>query len=229
LQQILISHLLNMKINNILSIPIYEFQCDENLTEEIYNQSILAKFTDNISNKISDREHYYNSKLFEWFDQCIDQVSKIYFLDEISLPIVTCWINKSSKLEKHHVHHHPNSILSGIFYLTTHTKAETLFYYKNPYFEMGATNLILASKDLEKNFSERSTTILGKVAPEKGKLILFPSSIVHGTKPNTDSHARYTISFNTIFSGKVHDENHGAALTTDIMLQPVTVRQQGEL
>jgi uncharacterized protein (TIGR02466 family) len=217
-----------MKINNLLSIPIYEFQCDEKLTEEIYNQSVLSKFTDNISNKISDREHCYNAKLFEWFDQCIDQVSKLYFVDEISLPIITCWVNKSSKLEKHHVHNHPNSVLSGIFYLTTHDKAETVFYYKNPYFEMGENNIILASKDLGKDFTDRSTTIIGKVAPLKGKLILFPSSLVHGTRPNTDSHARYTISFNTFFSGKIHNENHGAALTTDIILQPVTVRHQVE-
>lgn len=217
-----------MQVNNLLSIPIYEFQCNDQLTEEIYNQAVLSKFTDNMSNKISDREHYYNAKLFDWFDQCIDQVSKIYFLNEISLPIISCWINKSSKLEKHHTHHHPNSILSGIFYLTTHDKAETVFYYKNPYVEMGATSLILASKDLEKNLVDRPSTIMGKVAPEKGKLILFPSSITHGTRPNPDLHARYTISFNTFFSGKIHDKDHGVALTTDIILQPITVRHQVE-
>jgi uncharacterized protein (TIGR02466 family) len=217
-----------MIVNNLLPIPIYEFQCDDQLTEEIYNQSILSKFTDNMSNKISDSAHFYNARLFDWFDQCIDQVKQIYFIDEISLPIITCWVNKSSKLERHHTHHHPNSILSGIFYLTTHDKAETVFYYKNPYFEIGATNLILASKDQEKDLVDRPTTIIGKIAPNKGKLILFPSSIVHGTRPNTDSQARYTLSFNTFFSGKIHDKTHGLAITTDIILQPVTVRQQFE-
>jgi len=214
-----------MIINNLLSVPIYEFQCNDQLTEEIYNQAILSKFTDNFLNKISDT-HFYDSKLFEWFDQCIDQVCKIYFLNEISLPIVTCWVNKSSKLEKHHTHHHPNSVLSGIFYLTTHVKSETVFYYNNPYFEMGATSLVHASKDRTKGLSERPTTIVGKITPSKGKLILFPSSLVHGTRPNTDSHIRYTISFNTFFSGKIHDDTK--YVTTNIILQPTTVQQQFE-
>jgi uncharacterized protein (TIGR02466 family) len=220
-----------MEVNNLLSIPIYEFQCDEKLSEEIYNQAVVSKFTSNKTNKISDREHYYNANLFEWFDKCIDQVSKIYFLNEISLPIISCWINKTSKLEKHHSHQHPNSILSGIFYLTTHSKAETVFYYKNPYYEMGANTLIRASKHLEKDLVDRHTTIMGKVAPEKGKLILFPSSLIHGTRPNTDSHARYSISFNTFFSGKIHDrqlQHHEESVSSDIILQPVTVRQQYE-
>jgi uncharacterized protein (TIGR02466 family) len=214
-----------MIINNLLSIPVYEFWCEESLTEEIYNQSISSVFFKNISNKISDRDHFYNKKLFDWFDQCTDQVCKIYFKDSISLPITSCWVNKSSKLENHHTHQHPNSVISGIFYLTTHDKAETVFFYKNPFFELGNTDLLRTCKNIEMMLVDRSTTITGKIKPEKGKLILFPSSLVHGTRPNFDLYPRYTVSFNTFFSGKITEQAEETNLTTAITLHPVTVRQ----
>jgi uncharacterized protein (TIGR02466 family) len=214
-----------MNIVNLLSIPIYEFYCDELLTEEIYNHAVSSVFVKNTDNKIADRDRFYHEKLFEWFDQCVDQVSKIYYKDEISLPIVSCWVNKSSKLEKHHIHLHSNAVISGIFYLTTHEKAETMFYYKNPFFEIGKTDLLRASKDIEKDLADHPTTLTGKVRPEKGKLILFPSSLIHGTRPNLDSYARYTVAFNTFFSGTIYQKENKESLTTDITLHPVTVKQ----
>lgn len=214
---------MHMIINNLLSIPIYEFRCNEQLTEEIFNQAITSKFTDNLSNKILEHDHFYHDELFDWFDQCIEQIKKIYFLDEISLPIVSSWINKSSKLERHHTHRHFSSIISGIFYLTSHDKAETVFYYENPYFKMGKTDIFLASKYLKKSLEEQPFTITGKIKPEKGKLILFPSSMRHGTRPNIDSYDRYSISFNTFFSGTLQDKEIGRS--SDIILNPLTVRQ----
>jgi len=213
-----------MIINNLLSVPIYEFQLEnEKLIEEIYNQAVETEFIKNSSNMISDHKFFYHERLFDWFDQCIEQVKKIYFIDEISLPIVSSWFNKSSKLERHHIHRHPNSVLSGIFYLTSHDKSETIFYYDTPYFQLGNTDLFLTSKYLKNSLAERPFTITGKVQPKKGKLLLFPSSIHHGTRPNIDSHDRYTISFNTFFSGKIHDEHIGNS--SDIALQPITIRE----
>jgi hypothetical protein len=217
-----------MKINNLLSIPIYEFQCDDQLTEDILNQAKTVAYYANAQNQIS-ATHFYHDKLFAWFDQCIKQVSDIYFLDEVSLPIISCWINKSSPLERHHIHHHTNSVLSGVFYLTDHRKSETVFYYENPYYAIGVNNLISASKDREKSFAEQSTTITGKITPQKGKLILFPSSFIHGTRPNTDAHTRYTVSFNTFFSGHIYENNdHRLNLTTDIILIPTAISDQNQ-
>jgi uncharacterized protein (TIGR02466 family) len=217
-----------MIINHLLSVPFYEFRCDESLTDKIYNQALSSVFVKNIDNEIADRDHFYNKNLFDWFDQCIDQVCKIYFNDAISLPIVACWVNKSSKLEKHHTHLHSNSVISGIFYLTTHDKAETMFYYKNPFFELGKTDLLRTVKNIGLELFDHPTTITGKIRPEKGKLILFPSSLVHGTRPNFDPYPRYTVSFNTFFSGKIAQKKERTNLTTDITLHPDTVRQYFE-
>lgn len=218
-----------MNINNLLSIPIYEFQCaDEILVEEVVKQATSRNFIKSSSNNISVNDHFYNSKLFDWFDQCIAQVGDMYYKDSVSLPIISCWVTKTSKLERHHTHSHPNSILSGIFYLTSHDKAETVFYYKNPYVEMGTHEILRTSNTLNKHPLENPTIITGKINPVKGKLVLFASSIQHGTRPNLDSNIRYTVSFNTFFSGAFEEITENGGLTTGLNLQPVTVRQQFE-
>jgi len=211
-----------MVINNLLSIPIYEFQCgDEVLIEDIISQVSSLNFTKNKFNFLAAQDYYYNEKLFDWFDQCIGQVSELYFKDSLSLPITTCWVTKSSRTERHHIHHHPNSILSGIFYLTTHNKAETIFYYKNPYFAMG-NNEIFQVADAPS--LERSPSVItGKINPIKGKLIIFPSSLTHQTNPNIESHIRYIVGFNTFFSGLIGNEKY---VTPNIDLRPVPVRER---
>ena len=209
-------------INNLLSIPIYEFQCqDELLIAKIIDQVLASNFTKSQLNFLAAQDYYFDEKLFDWFDQCIAQVNKLYFKDGLSLPITTCWINKSSRTERHHIHTHQNSILSGILYLTSHKKAETVFYYKNPYFEMGNNEILRGSDILP---LERSPSVItGKINPVKGKLIIFPSSLTHQTAPNIDPDIRYTIGFNTFFSGIIRKKTD---VTTDLDLRPVSVRER---
>lgn len=218
-----------MKINNLISIPIYEFQCDDALTDDVYNEIDNCKFEKNTKNYWAFGEMFYHEKLFEWFDQCLDQVSKKYFLDSISLPIVSSWVNRNKKNEYHHFHWHTNSIVVGIFYLTTHDSGETVFYYEDPFHSLGDQRPFLASKNQNKQINENPTTLVGKVKPEKGKLILFPSNLHHKTSPNMDSNPRYTISFDTFFSGLVKDSRMQSYFKgTEITLNPTTVAQRNK-
>jgi hypothetical protein len=52
-------------------------------------------------------------------------------------------------------------------------------------------------------------TINQKYVPQKGKLLLFPSELQHGVTAIIDNSARYTISFNTFFSGPISDTQKG--------------------
>jgi uncharacterized protein (TIGR02466 family) len=193
-----------MIINNLLSVPIYEFQCDESLINEISLLAIEDIYRKNQNNTIT-HDNFYHEKLFDWLDECTEKVKKIYFLDSIKLEITNCWFNKSKKLEYHHYHRHPNSIVSGILYLTTHDSGETVFYHTNPWREIGS-NYMASIANLESsavNLHTDFASLTEKIKPVKGKLILFPSSMTHGTRPNTDLIDRYSLSFNTYFSGEV--------------------------
>jgi uncharacterized protein (TIGR02466 family) len=189
-----------MIINNVLSVPFYEFQCDEDLIDKIFSKAVDETFLTNLKNSIT-KENFYQESLYDWLDSCVEEVRKIYYTDTIKLKITNCWFNKSKKMELHHVHNHPSSIISGILYLTTHNSGETVFYQQNPWRQIGEKRIADISNRKFTDFYEDPAAIVSKVTPTKGKLILFPGSIRHGTRPNKESFPRYTLSFNTYFSG----------------------------
>lgn len=183
-----------MIVNNLLSVPIYEFQCEEKLIEQVYLAALEEKYTTNQKNSIT-LNNFYHEELFNWLDSCVEKVKKIYYIDSINLKITNCWINKSKKLEYHHQHTHHNSVISGILYLTTHTSGETVFHNENIWQKIGQYPIANISNYF------KSADIIGSIMPIKGKLVLFPSIMEHRTKPNTDLFTRYTLSFNSYFHG----------------------------
>jgi len=220
-----------MIINNLLPVPLYEFDYDLTLTDQVLDQAKNQEFTNNTNNKISDKKNFYNQELFAWFRSCLNEVRGLYYIDTLSLEIISCWVNRSSKYEYHHPHFHPNSIVSGIFYLTDHEKGETVFYHENPWKSIGLHPIIMASKNHGSEIWDDPMSLKSLVKPKKGKLILFPSSIRHKTEINLDTFYRYTISFNTHFSGKVNDYyakngEKSKNISSDIHLNPSSVEEQ---
>lgn len=132
---------------------------------------------------------YYHTELFDWFNRCLDELCAEEYISTIKLEITDCWLTKTQKFEKHHRHTHPNSIVSGIFYLDS-CEYGTNFYIPNIWAH--TTPLLTISKNL---------TVKETVKPEKGKLILFPSNIEHDTVFNNSTITRYTIAFNTFATG----------------------------
>jgi uncharacterized protein (TIGR02466 family) len=213
-----------MIINKLLSVPIYEFQCDESIIDKIYNLAINEEFDSNTYNTIS-KKNFYNEELYDWLDDCLEEVRKIYYVDSIKFKITNCWINKSNKLQYHHVHSHPNSIVSGILYLTTHNSGETVFYYDNPWKKMvSTTRTVEIQKKIfpENEFHRDPITLTSMISPRKGKLILFPSSIFHGTKANKELFPRYSLSLNSYFSGSV---SWGDGNINELVVNTVGVRE----
>jgi hypothetical protein len=96
-------------------------------------------------------------------------------------------------MKSHHGHTHPNSFISGVFYLS-HSNPEdggnTLFYKEQP---------SLWRKNI---FSHRQGEWF-RIRPEAGKLILFPSMLYHSVEPHNSESPRYSIAFNTFPTGKL--------------------------
>jgi hypothetical protein len=82
------------------------------------------------------------------------------------------WWNYYTKGKFQEYHHHPNEIISGVWYLT--------------------------DSDSNTVFCERGQK--HKVLSEKGKIIVFPSWLAHYVEPTLNE--RITISFNCNFSGR---------------------------
>jgi hypothetical protein len=200
-----------MRIIDSLSVPFFEFKCEAALVDEVLlelkNQEFLphSNFVDstvNESNKTVELTNaFYNKKLMTWFEECLEQVRKLYFIDTIKLEITNCWATKNNLFSKHHLHNHNQSLAGGIFYLDDADSAETVFYSPNPWQRYHNDQImnIADEKLIEKNL------LATKIKQEKGKLVLFPPHVMHGTLPNKKMKSRYVIAFDAFFSGRIYD------------------------
>lgn len=201
-----------MKNFNLINIQAYEFQADPKLLDEVLLETKKLIYIKNKNNYIS-KHPYYNLNLYNWFKSCLNEVKNKYYNDNLDLEIVACWVNKSTKLQAHHKHKHTNSLISGIFYLTSHQFSETVFYFDNPWTYLNRLEIFEICKFSPDNFATKTM-----VTPIAGKLILFPSHIEHSVKANNDDNTRYTISFNSFFSGNISNQ-----LSTSLTLKTNSV------
>lgn len=200
-----------MKEIPLTSLSYYEFTADQNLTESIFKEVLALDKEKGIgwiptNNSIEDAtchgylqdgSSYYNENLFNWFDSCVNQVSeKVFKNQEIKLSICDSWLTKTKFMHKANNHYHRFSVLSGVFYFQKFDKSKLKFSFLNLLQQDYIKFLGISSSDKTKN---QEVT----VSPEQGKLIIFPSSIYHSILPNSDKETRYSLAFNTFFSGVV--------------------------
>ena len=184
---------------DVLSTPFYEFVCEPQLTEKIYNKLKGEVFSSpNILNSTTNTEtNWYDPDLFIWFKECLESVAHdLHFNDSIKLEIISCWANKTKKLEAHHFHHHPNSLISGVFY-PHDSESNIVFETTDIWFEK-FTNLKISKFN---NGIQYGKPNIHKYKPKAGCLLLFPSHIPHKVSAVTKDQERYSIAFNTFVSG----------------------------
>lgn len=180
----------------LFTMPIYEFSIDKSLALQVLSEISKQENKTNQTNQTihPNNGNYYNGELFDHLNDFVNQISDIHYNEEVKLVISECWGTKTTRFQKHHVHTHSNSIISGIVYLTDHPDATTEFYTKNEW---------CWTEDLLKIGKSNKLMKVASVKPAVGKVILFPSNILHSTRPNLSDKERYTLSFNTFISGRI--------------------------
>jgi len=126
-----------------------------------------------------------------------DYVYKHFQIKEnIEVYITQSWSNYNNKKERHHRHLHPNSIISGVYYVQG--KAPIILHRKSSIFAL----------DFQiKNFNiANSNTWLFDTNPND--LILFPSTLEHSVEPNENDETRISVAFNTFVKGKIGYEKN---------------------
>ena len=115
--------------------------------------------------------------------------------------ITQSWFNINWKHTRHHSHYHPNSLISGILYThgnSNEGKAKgTVFFNQSGQGVFG--NLQCFSKGNEYTAQKIVTNF------EPGRLVLFPSTLLHEVAETEIDTPRVTLSFNTFFRGEIGD------------------------
>jgi uncharacterized protein (TIGR02466 family) len=109
-------------------------------------------------------------------------------LQRISTNITTCWAMVNGKYASNALHNHPNSILSGVYYLKTPENCGVLSF----------TDPRSAAQMLNPPIVEFNLWTLPKISykPEAGMMLLFPSWLLHGVETNMSEDTRISVSFN---------------------------------
>tara|TARA_E500000318_G_scaffold109116_2_gene121401 strand:+ start:44 stop:685 length:642 start_codon:yes stop_codon:yes gene_type:complete len=100
-------------------------------------------------------------------------------------------------------HYHVNSFVSGVYYFKTPKNCGNILFQRNRF----TNNLFSSSYSLPLNMVNEYNTYEHSVEVEEGKLLLFPSHLLHTTEKNVSDEPRGSLAFNIFFEGKLGNEN----------------------
>lgn len=154
----------------------------------------------NYQNWISDDQKILEKAEFTTLKENIQSVINEYFYgimraqSYIEISITESWFNKTDQGQSHHRHWHPNSVLSGIVYLTGDTETGLTRFITSQY-ETIEYDIVEANI-----FNSRTWGI----RPENGSIVLFPSNVEHFVEEYKGIEPRISLSFNTFVSGTIN-------------------------
>ena len=196
--------MLKPSITGIFPIPIFAQRRDSNLdsTEEKEIEDVINEgMRRNENNSGSINTYIFDTKLKKLKEFCEQQI-KIYVKEvitpkeEFDFYITQSWLSVTKPGENHHQHWHPNSIISGVFYVKTEKTDKINFLDPN--------HRVKYLMRIESESSNPSPYNVDGIFFEVSDnvLIMFPSWMEHNVNPNPDATTdRISLGFNTFAKG----------------------------
>lgn len=194
-----------MIMDQLFPEPIGRFNLNRQLTEGelILMEDKLKDLRPNKDNKTTKDTYILDSlelvDLKSFFLNALNEYTMAVYEEQmplgciqspLNLRITQSWLNLTLKGGSHHKHFHPNSFISGVFYVES-TQSDRIYFDKN-------SNIGGLSVDVQE-FNKWNATSWWLPATQ-GTLLLFHSNLMHHVAP-TQSEQRVSLSFNTFFDG----------------------------
>jgi uncharacterized protein (TIGR02466 family) len=190
-------------IYNIFKIPIWHKNFSLNLNLDNIEKSCLniqknnqKRFVSNLGGFQSDLLNLNNYP--EFYDLAVNIIEEAkLFCNEININQIKgingIWVNINEYGHSNSEHHHPNCVLSGVFYAHSKLNNESgSIVFKHPSADTMAFNWAKIQKEVTSN-----NTLDWLFSPVPGDLIIFPSWLKHSVRPNlVKDYKRISISFN---------------------------------
>jgi uncharacterized protein (TIGR02466 family) len=188
-------------INGIFPTPIYISKLDRELTKQellFINKNKLDVYK-NEGNTTSNDNYILNHKAFKDLKTDLNLRVKDYFekvvspTDKITPYITQSWLNYTETNQYHHKHQHPNSLVSGVFYINCDEKFDKIKFFNDGYKTI---------KPEIKNWNIWNSESWW-FSVKTGDIILFPSSLTHMVETKEGTNTRISLAFNVFIKGKV--------------------------
>ena len=204
------------KLDQIFSTPLMSFnygkidddenkfisKCLETPTTNIFNYSSTETYV--LDKGLPKIRHFIEESIRTYVETVI--IGGKYDEYDFDFRITQSWLNKTLRnSDGHHIHNHPNSFISGVFYVRVNPDVDYIVFsrpnqqfFQFPIKEYNTFNSYQWS-----------------VGVSEGQLLLFPSTLIHEVKPpkvsnmissDDDAYAdRISLSFNVFPTGRIGD------------------------
>ena len=197
----------NTRIMDLFPTPLYINNIHAPLINQQKNYLLNLPKILNTGNLRSESGYIFEYPLFAELKKTINEhlkeyVNIVYPNSNIDVYITQSWANYTEPNQYHHKHSHPNSFISGVFYVNAIKNEDMIKFHKDlpPIFQI--------NHNQSNNYNSQEVAIL----VETGDLVLFPSNFTHNVPPTTSKETRISISFNTFIRGNLGDEDSSTAL-----------------
>ena len=193
--------MIESNINGLFPTPIYISKLDRKLTplESKFVDKNKKDFYKNDGNITSNNNYIINEKPFANIKKELDLKVQDYFDKVISpanniTPYITqSWLNYTETNQYHHKHAHPNSLVSGVFYINCHEEHDKIKFFNDKH-----NTIKLEVKEWNLYNSETWW-----FSVKTGDIILFPSSLTHMVETKQGDNTRISLAFNVFIKGTV--------------------------
>jgi uncharacterized protein (TIGR02466 family) len=187
-----------MQILKLFPTAIGKLTLDPGLTDAEKGVLLSFETRNNLSNKTSVNTDVLNHPDLKRLKNFIIESTSNYLtqvinpISECNLYITQSWINQTNVGESHHQHRHPNSIVSGVFYIKTDPERDKIYFYRRE-----KSDIKIHSKEYTDINSDHWW-----LPANENVLLLFPSYLEHSvTNVSEGTIVRSSLSFNTFAKG----------------------------
>ena len=191
-----------MNTHNLFPTAVTYFEFGSKLTDLELKFITEQETRNNDGNTTSINNNLFESaelaEVARFCEESLQQYFKeVYAPKHDVIPYITqSWANYTKKGQWHHKHEHPNSFISGVFYVQAQKDIDKIYFYKNGYQQIKVPTESF-------NLYNSESWWLGV---ETGQLILFPSHLTHMVQTVQTDETRISISFNTFLKGYIGND-----------------------
>lgn len=192
-----------MITHHLFPTPVSSFTLGRDLTGEESEFLLKQEQKLNQGNTTSANRKLLEDPKLAALRGFIDESLNAYFKtiyspkQDVKLRITQSWSNYTKPGQHHHKHAHPNSLISGVFYVQANKESDKIYFYRDGYQQ------IKLPVDQWNAFNSESWWL----PVETGQLLLFPSHFTHMVETVKGEEERVSLAFNTFPAGHIGDDD----------------------
>ena len=210
-----------MNILELFPVPVGQVELDRSLTEnelkfidEIRSYDMMSNSqpdTGERLNGFSDNQYVLDNESLKELKNDLQTFVTEYFnkvwcpKGDVEIYITTSWITWTEKHESHHEHAHPNSVVSGTFYISGGPNDS--IHFKNDRTSRFFTPFHIVEKEV--NMYNCASYVENT---RSNQLKMWPSHLTHRVSPKIDDFPRICLAFNTWLRGTIGDRDTATEL-----------------